>query len=438
MNEALCSKEELQKQLNSTSSCIVDTVKKQKQIHCKLTENYNKLWNKYQNKKKELDNCKNAQECLSNKIEELNKKCDKLLCMLKEQGEKNKCLEEEYNQLEQCLKEERNNVTCLKAKNQKQKMCLERTSEELNRTTQLLTEQCCEITKIKEEHCKLKSKSEYLQDELSLKIDKCNLIELQLTKNKEIAKTEVQLQKYRNIELDQTLCKQNNQLQELIEMLAKDNEKINVLKETIGKERIEAENSIDKIRHKKLKIEKEREELKKNLEEHMEKLKCSELQIDHLKIEMNELQYKLNITIKDSNEKQKSSAECMDKIKNDVQKLKTEITSKNQIITQLEQQICEAKKMHMIAIENISDLKKKLEKLRDKPVKCISNSNQCVTPRISSTTNHNYQITDHVNKVLHELKLDNDGICSEVLEGNTQNFENLIVQCNSIINHFDQ
>lgn len=417
----------------------MDTVKTQKQIHCKLTENYNVLWNKYQNKKKELDNSKCVQECLSNKIDELNKKCDKLLCMLKEQGEKNKCLEEEYNQLDECLKEEKNNVTSLKVQNQKKKMCLERTSEELNKTKQILNEQCCEITKIKEEHCKLKSKSEFLQDTLSLKVDKCNLIELQLAKNKEIAKTEVQLQKYRNTELDQILCKQNNQLQELTEMLGKDNERINVLKETIGKERIEAENCIDKIRQKKLKVEKEREELNKKLEEHMEKLKCSEIQIDHLNSEMNELQYKLDMTIKDSNEKQKLSAECMEKIKNDMNKLKTEITSKNQIIIQLEQQICEAKKMHMIATENICNLKRKLEKLRDKPVKCISNSNQCVTPKIPCTTSHNnYQMTDHVNKVLHELKLDNDGNCSEVLEGNTQNFENLIIQCNSIINHFDQ
>lgn len=428
LNDVACEKEELQRQLCSTSKFIEHTINKHRTVHSQLADNYNVLFRKYQNKKKELDKSKGFQECLNNKIDELNRICGNLMCQLKEHDERKKCLEEEYKQLKQSLIKERNDAMCIKSQNENQKVCLERTSKELTDTKKQLNEKINEFNKIKEEHHLLKSKLEFLQDELLQKVEKCNLLELRLTKYRDITKTEIQIQKYHNIELEQYLCEQKNQLKELIEMLAKASEKINALNQTIEKERIQTDNYTSKIRQQKLNVENENVQLQKNIEENMDKLKCLQIQNDEQRAQIHEFQYRLDAAIKCSDEKQNISAENMKKIVDDIKLLKTEIISKNRTITQQEEQLLEVKKLHKTEAENVYNLQRKLECIKYKP-------NQ----------NSKIQLTDRVSEVLDELKLEGDtstlfkdDCCTESSEDNNQGFEKLITKCNSLINHFNK
>lgn len=428
LNDVSCEKEELQRQLCSTSKFIEHTIKKHRTVQSQLVDNSNVLFRKYQNKKKELDKSKVFQDCLNNKIDELNKICENLMCQLKERDERRKCLEEEYKQLKQCLIKERNNAICIKGQNESQKVCLEKNSKELVDTKKLLNGKINEFNRVKEEHHLFKSKLEFLQDELLQKVEKCNLLELRLAKNRDITKTEIQIQKYHNIELEQYVCEQKNQLKELTEMLAKASEKIDALNQTIEKERVETDNRIAKIQKQKLNVENQKMQLEKNIEEYIEKLKCLQIQNDQKNAKIHEFQCKLDAAVKCSDEKQKLSAENMRNIVEDIKKLKAEIISKNQTITQLEEQLLEVKKLHKIEAENLYNLQRKLECLKYKP-------NQ----------NSKNQLTDRVSEVLDELKLESDAstMCkddclAESSEDNNQGFEKLITKCNSLINHFNK
>lgn len=428
LNDVACEKEELQRQLCSTSKFIEHTIKKHRTVHSQLAENYNVLFRKYQNKKKELDKSKLFQDCLNKKMDELNRICENLMCQLKERDERRKCMEEEYKQLKQCLIKETNNALCIKGQNENQNVCLERISKELGDTKKILNEKICEFNRVKEEHYLFKSKLEFLQDELLQKVEKCNLLELRLVKNRDITKTEIQIQKYHNIELEQYLCEQKNQLKELTEMLAKASKKIDELNQTIEIERVQTDNCTAKIQKQKMNIENEKVQLEKKIGEYIGKLKCLQVQNDQQTAQIHEFQYKLDAAVKCSNEKQKLSAENMRNIFDDITNLKTEIISKNQTIIQLEAQLSQVKKLHKIEVENAYNLQRKLECINYKP-------NQ----------NSKNQLTDCVSKDLDELKLEGDNTsaickdnCTENSEENNQGFEKLITKCNSLINHFNK
>lgn len=427
--------EELHRQLISTTNSIGEIIEQHKTVHSQLTKNYNSLWYNYQNKINELEVSKRSQECLSNKLNELNINCENLKCQLKEKDNKHIDFIESYNQLEAVLTEAKNDVTCLKNQNLNLKNSLNITSEDLDTNTQLLKNKICELDHIKLENVELKSKCECLQNKLTQTIEKYNQIELQLNKNENISKTELQIQDIRNIELNQIVNEQKCQLQEKTEILENDNANINALKQMIEENTIQANNCYDKIRKEKLNLENDNEELKTNIKEYIKQLKCLELQNEQFSRQINELQYKLCKTVENSDEMQKLSTENMKKICDDMEKVKTEITLKNQAIAELEEQLLEVKKMHMVETENVCDLKRKLDNLRYKPIKFDQYLN------IDSSC----QMTDCVSQVIDELQLyspnmgtKDDYSYSEGSENKNESFDELIVKCNSIVNRYKQ
>lgn len=436
LNNFVSGNEELQKQLHSTTNFISDIIEKHKTVHSQFTKNYNSLWCNYQNKINELEESKQSYKCLSDKLCELNINFETLKCQLKEQDDKNKQYTELYNQLEANLNEEKNNVTCLNSENQNQKICLNITSDDLNKTTQILTEKINELDCTKLENDKLKSKCEFLEDELKQIVNKYEQVELQLQKNENISKTELQVLNFHNTELKQIVNDQNKQLKRKTEILEELNEKIKELKQTLEKETIQGSNCLDEIRKEKLSITNDNERLKKNIKEHMEKSKCLKLQNEQYETQINELQYELSTAVKTSNEMQKIAIENEEKVCGDIKKLTTEITSKNQCIVELEEKLSEINKMYLKETENVNNLKRKLDNLRYKPIKLNQYLNiDC-----------DYQITDCVSQVIDELQLDSPNMsinedtssCLEVSEIKNESFDELIVKCNSIVNRYKQ
>jgi len=416
---------------------VESTLKTYKTLYRRITDNYYTLWSKYQNKKKVLAKCKRFQERLNKKIHELNKNIETVECQLRKQEDRNKCLEDNNNRLEASLMEEKNNVACLKSQYQNQKQCLEKTVDELTDTTQILKKTNEELDNNIEENCKLTSALEILNDKFTRTLDKHNIEKLQTIKNNNIINTELEIQKYRNTELNKSVCEQKCKLQEQAELLEKSNDQNEKLKEMIANERVQVNESIEKLRKEKLIIECEMEQVKNQSNEYVTLLECLELENNQLKTQINEFKFKLDTVIKNSDEKLKSLTEKLKNVQANRKQLKGEITSTNQINAELKEQLLVAKKMHKAEIENVHNLEKKLKNACQKSTKYSQNSN--TNPCNTGPFLQSYM------KVLDELKstgeyscLNSEDSLMENVENNNMNFEKLISKCESIINVFNK
>lgn len=376
-----CGNIALRKQLCNTSTFIERKLKTYKTLHSQLTENFNMLWSKYQNKKKLLYTYQGFQKCLNEKIIELNNKHQIVKCQLKEQEKKNKCLEDNNNQLEESLTKEKNNVAYLTCQSKNQKKCLKKTLAELSDTTQILNKTIDQLDKKTEEHGKLTLELDTFRDKLSQITEKHNIEELQLIKNNNVMNTELEIQKYRNTELNRAVCEQKYQFQDKTELLQKSNEQNEALKQMMVKERIQANDSIDKLRKDKLNIVNEKEELERKTDEYMEKIKCLGIENERLKTQMNESQFKLNAIIKNRDEKLKLLTEKIENIDKDKKQLNTEIISMKRINTELEEKLSETKRKHNAESEKVYNLERRLKNAGHKPIKYI----QCSLTNTVST-----------------------------------------------------
>lgn len=438
LKHLLLENEELQRKLNCASNYIDDTLKKHNGLICQYKNDYNELWKKYQNKSIELNKNKSNKEFFIGKIEELNSKCESLECHLKEQYDKNQCLQEQNSKLEKFLNDNKQNITLLKGQLQNQKQCFNKNCEESNRTTHEMNGKIDSRNQEKEEHCKLKSKIQCLENELSKNIEKSKSEINQLTKNIDCLKIEIELQKKKNTELNQMLSEQNDKQQELTEMLVQSNKSNKVLKETMGKEKAQTNNYICKLRKEKLDIEKKKDELEKKGEKRIEELKKMEHKNEQLKSRNSELQCKLDIAIKNSGGYLKTSTEKIEKMYDDNKKLKNDLTFKNHRITELENKLLDVKNIHTGKADNVQNLKEQLDNIQ-----CRQNNitpiNKC---HQNSTNDDNFQLP---NTVLDDLKIDCEHLTTSIkfddcginhLEERNQLFEKLITKCISILNYF--
>lgn len=135
--------------------------------------------------------------------------------------------------------------------------------------------------------------------------------------------------------MNQIVCDQNYQLHEKTEMLDIANKNIKLLKETMEMKTVEVNNYINKIRKEKCNLQKDNEELKTNITVHIERLKCLEFQNEQYVIQINELQNKLCITVRNGNEMQNLSTENMEKTCDGIEKLQTKIISQFKLLQNL-------------------------------------------------------------------------------------------------------
>lgn len=360
LNNVALKKEELQRQLYTLSTCMEDIIKKHKTVVSQLYQNFNELWDKYQNKIIDLDKNKRYKECLNIIVDDLYKMYETFKCHLKEQYEENKYLEDKFYKLEKQLNEEKKNIICLIDQNQKYIKCLEQKSEELTKITQKLMEKTDELNNKKKENRNLKSKlDDYIQ-----KVDKFKLEEFQQIKNIDIFKTKIEIEIARNKEFNQIICEQRNQKQELVEALKRGNMKIERLKQTIEKENIEAKCSINKLRKKNLNVDKEKEDLNKEIKETKDESEKRFYENELKKSQIKELQCKLDTALENSDEKKKLKMEKIEKIHGDIKKSITDINTKNSYIIELEEQLLDIKKRYKTKVEMAHNFKIQLDNLK--------------------------------------------------------------------------
>lgn len=441
LNDVVLEREELQNQLSNAAVFIDSMVEKNKAVILQLQENYSILWNRYLCKSKDFDNSKNHNECLNAKIDGLIKNNESLKCLLHERDEKITYLEEKINKLDKCLNEEKQNTTCLKNQNQCHVKCLEEKSEELIKVTQKLNDKKDELCKEKEIIRKLKPKL----DDCMNKLDKLKLKEFQQIKNIDILKSELEIEKTRYKECDQTVYIQKNQIQELTEELEKYNKKIEGLKQTMENEKNQFNCRIEHLRREKCNIEKERGDLERELKECMKEMEKLECQNEHMKIHMDELNCKLNTEINNSEEKEKLSTERFAKIQNDVKCLKADINVKSQLIVELEDKLLETKKLQKIESEKAHNLKIQFDNLKHK--QNIMSSKKCSSSKCSIADDSNCNLmTSNVNEMMNNSNSDckhltaSNKTCTDSstddFDVKNQVFEQLIAKCNSIVNYF--
>lgn len=441
LNQLHIEKDKLIRQLNNASIYIGQTIKKHQALTCRFNNNYNDLKKKYQNKSIELNKIKGYKEFFNAKIDELTRKCATLECNLKEQYEKNKYLQEKNSLLENCINEDKQNITCLLAQLQNQKQCINKNSEEMNKTVNQINEKTNLRNKEKEEQCKLKSKIQCLENELSQIIEKSKSEICQLTKNIDCLKTEIEVQEKRNEELNQKLCEQNCKQQEQNDLLTQSNHANKSIKETMEKEKAQSNNYIYKLRKEKINLEKKIDDLEKKAERRKDELKKLEHKNEQLKMKNNELQCKLNTAIKNSGGYLKSSTEKIEKMYDDNKKLKNDITCKNLKITELEEKLLEIKKIHTGKADNVYNLKRQLDNVQYKQ-NVLPTADKYQQNATILNNNDNCQLSP---KVLDELKVDCEHLTARIksedygindLEERNQMFEKLITKCISIINYF--
>lgn len=436
LNNLHLEKEQLQRQLNSASIYIDDTLKNHQALTCQFHNDFNELKKKYQNKCIELNKIKGHKEFFNAKIEELTRKCETLECNLKEQYEKNKFLQEKNCKLENCINEDKQNITCLIGQLQNQKQCIDKNCEEVNKIAHQKNEKNNLRNKEKEEQCKLKSKIQCLEKELSQIIEQSRLEICQLNQNIDSLRTEIEVQEKRNAELNQKLCELNNKQLEQNDLLTESNHKNKTIKDTMEKEKAQSNNYIYKLRKEKVNVEKKIDELEKKAEKRIDELKKMEYKNEQLKMKNNELQCKLNTAIKNSGGYLKQSTEKIEKMYDDNRKLKNDINCKNLMITELEDKLLEVKKIHTGKADNVQNLKKQLDNVQFKPI------NKCHQSIKLPNNNDNCQLSP---TVLDELKTDCEHLTTRMksedcgindLEERNQLFEKLITKCISIINYF--
>lgn len=423
--DATMEQKELESRLFNTSTFIDDSIKNHEMAHAQYTDNYNTLKCKYQNKTKELENANNLKDCLTVKIDEMDEKIRKLSCWLKKQAESNKCLETENCNLKEFDCKDNNYKYKLENEIQNRIKCSENIVEELNVAALKMEEKNQEVKKEKEECRRLKCKIERVQNEILKKVEHSKVLEMQLTKDKDMLKTEIQIQKNRNMELNKILCEQKTERQELSAALEKSYEKIDALKRTLDKVRVQTQQYIDYLRKERSNHGgKEREELDRETERQMEELKKLENENKRLRCQMDELQCKFETIIKNSEEKQKLSTEKIEKINCDTKKLMLEMTSKNQTIKDLEEKLSKVERTHKTEIENMHCFKRELENLKQKQTTMPSKY------KPSSCTDKCQEL------VSRKMCMDFDGFhtSSRNVHGG-QDLEDVLTKCNSIINY---
>jgi len=430
-DDAACDVDALR--LRDTSASVERTLKTYETLRARFAGNYNALWGKYQSNKKVLYKHRGVQECLNRQICDLNGTNETVTRRLREQEENNERLKTSSGRLEKMLRKEKDNAARLHDQIQNQKTCLEKTFGELSDAKQMLDAANGELAEKTEERRKLTSALEAHKDRLSRAVEKHTIEKLQLIKNNNIVSTELDIQKYRNAELNKTVREQKCQLQQQTESLEKSNEQNQVLKQIIAKEMIQANESIDKLRKDKLNITNEKEELEKKLEEHAKAFESLGHENEQLKTQINETQFKLDAVVKNGDEKLKSLTEKMANVDEERRQLNVEMTSMNQINAELEKRLSEAKKMHNVEAENVYNLERRLKNVCQRLNKCSQCSNK--SPASTGPFFHNQT------KALDELKptgersgLKSEHDCTESIS----NFEKLISKCESIINSFNK
>lgn len=435
LNGVATEKKELQNCLFNSSSFIEETIRKHAIIYSQFDENHKAIWSEYQKKKGELEKINCFKESLNVSIEQITKKIENVGCWLKQQEEKNSNLEENNFKLRQCLNEDIDSQTSLENDYQNQKVCLEKTIEELSIATCQLEDQTSELKTKKDENQKLKSEIRCIQDELLRKIDKFKFTELQLIRDKDVLKKNVQIKKNCNLELNNVICEHKNERQELVEALEKSNENINVLKQTVEKERVQGEKCIDEIRMEKSNVEKEKDELENKAEEQAEKLNECNHQNEQFKARLDELQYKLETAVKSGDEKRKISIEKMDRIDCEMKNLNIEMASKAEIVDELQEKLSEVERTRKTVGDEIYCLKRELDNLKQKQYIMSFNDDQ------------NSHSSGSVNNVLVESELDaeklrmrmncdvDDDCDTKFINENDQNFEKLMTKFDMVLKY---
>lgn len=443
LNGAAIEKKELQIELLKSSSFIEEMTKKHDIIKSQFTENQKAIWSVYQKTKIELENINRFKESLNASIVQRKKDIENLGCWVKQQDVKNKNLDEKNSKLKECLNEDKDCQTRLENDYQNQKVCLEKTNEELNTSLCQLEEKTYQLQVEKEENRKLKSEIVYFEDEISRTIDKSKLTELQLIKDKDILKTNVQIKKTCNLELNNIIGELKNERQELAEALKKSNESIRVLKQTIERERDQAEKCIDELRMEKSNVEREKEWLENKAEEQMEKLKTCTNQNKQFKARTDELKYKLETAVKSCDEKLKITTEKMDQINCENQSLEIELASKTGIIEELQEKLSEVERARKAVGDEIHCLKRELENLKQKQILMslkYNPQNSCIDFNRHSSCSVNNVFDDTEldgDKIRMRLKCDDDGDVSNASfnNENDQNFEKLMSKFDSVLKY---
>lgn len=437
LNEAVLEKEKLQRQLNYAVDYIECTIKKHKTLTCKLNDNYDELWNKYQKKIMELNENKNVKKCLIDENDDLNRKYKTLECNLREYDKKNENLESINDKLNLCLNDKKQEIESLMEYNKCERNMLEKSQKELNRTIIELEEKTDELNKEKEKNSILKSKTKSLRCELSQKNEEIKS-EINCLKNSnESFKTELETLKRRNEKLTQELCVEKTENEKLAEMLKKCEDKNETLKQTMKNEDIQRNDYNCQLNTEIMNVQNEMNELKEKYEKQTEEVKMLEKTNGDLRSRVDELQCRLETVVKSADDKCKlltENIECMERDKN---KLENDLMCKNRVISELEERLCEAKQMYMRETENASELITQLENFKYKENIMPGITRQC------SDDNSNCQMDC---KFLDELRSDCESLTARIKENKSfaienseekcQMFENVITKCNSLANYF--
>lgn len=371
INDLEKEKEQLQKELLSTSIFIDQAVKKTRCNYLVLTKNYERLWNKHQNKLKELEQIKNLKECLNVSLDDFIKKDEKINNQLQKTYEKNKTLEETINKMNKLLKNQQGVIECLKEEN-------EQLTKHSNQVTVM-----AEALKIKKEkYRKLKLNYESFQYKVMDEEEKSKQRELELSKNIDTLKKQIKLQKDRIFELNGSLCQKESYLHELKETLDRYNDQFEALKQKSEKYKALANESSDKLQELKC-VEKDREEMQKELNNRSEELEKLCRQNKQLNVQVNKLQHKLDLASKNSDDnEEKPVNDLTKKMCEENTQMKNELILKSQTIKTLEKRIAEVIQMQKNESKNAKDMKTKLDELEKKrvttpPAKrdCCENSN---------------------------------------------------------------
>lgn len=356
LNEIENEKENLQKQLNDTSTWIGHTITKTKTINSELMKSYDLLWNKYENSKKELDQKRDHIKNLNEEVDQYIKNFDNIKCRLKVQEEKNRYLEEQKNKLEIYLKEEKNNIYLYECQNESQKKCLEKKFDAFNEITKTIAEK---VDKSNEDNWILSLRNDHLEkNRLNFlrKVEKSEFTQMQLNNEINTLNAEIKIKENHNTELTRTLSEQKKCLDEQTKLLEDSKKKIEELEEMNAKENNEACSFVDKLRLEYSKVEEEREKLETKVRERANELKNFELQNERLMKNVEESHYKIGTIRKNSVENQKVSMEKVEKLRDDINILQNDVAEKNQTITELYEKLSEAKRMYKIEVDNVYKL----------------------------------------------------------------------------------
>lgn len=307
------------------------------------------MWNENQSKNQQI---RNYHECFERTIKELQKQHE---CVTHQLEETNKHLEDKCNRLEDSLNKEMNNVLRLQSKNETLEGSLERISDKLCDVTKTLNETNDELERKKDEHRELTLETKIINDKLLWTIEKYNIEKQKDTRDIEIMGVELKLRTNRNTGLNATVREQNDRLQIQAETLKESNWENDKLKRMIITEQVRADELSNELKREKSRAINEKKYLEKRLNEYLKRSQCVVLENDRLKSEIKELRYQLDITVKNHNEKQKSSVEEIDRIDKQVKRLNVEINLKSRINAKLEEQLLSVKRTCKKKKENMKN-----------------------------------------------------------------------------------